>query len=144
MTLWARRSAWVDEAVVGCFKQKLLANTICSAWKQAIDETQQAMKRERKLKRLQLGSLSDEMQNLVISLKTLTHPTLIQEVEQRYTRMEQEKQRLEKELATLDVKRQKHVSLEQAHALFEHAVLEWDRMSQDERKEYSQSLYPTY
>ena len=80
VTLWARRSAWVDEAVVGCFKQKLLATLDTSAWKQAIDETQRGMERERKLKRLQLGSLTDEMQNLVVSLKTLTHPTLIQEV----------------------------------------------------------------
>ncbi len=131
---WARRCQWIDEAIVSSFRKKLRATFDSNAWAQAITETELLIERDRKLKRTQLESLTESMQNLVLSLKTLTHPYLIREVEQRYSQMEQEHQRLEREIAALNQKSAHHISLQDAYALFDRAVAEWDSMTQDERR----------
>jgi hypothetical protein len=132
--IWTRRGAWIDEAVVGRFKLRLRATFNVDTWKEALENTQQFVERERKIRRIQLSSLLEEMQNLVASLQTLKHPYLIEEVEKRYTQMEQERDRLESEIASLDLEKQQHISIEQAEALFNRAISEWDTMSQVERR----------
>lgn len=131
---WTRRGTWIDEALVARFKQKLQATFDSDIWLETMQDTQQLVERERKVKRLQLASLSEQMQNLITSLKTLTHPYLIQEVEQRYSQMEREHERLEKELATLDHKQAGQIPIEQAMNLFTRAASDWDLMTQDERR----------
>lgn len=134
VTEWVRRASWIDSAVVTRFKQKLQATFDSDLWLQTLQDNQQLIEREKKIKRLQLASLKEEMQNLVVSLKTLTHPYLVQEVEQRYKQMEMEKSRLEKELAAIDLNQQEQITVQQAINLFTQAAANWDEMTQDERR----------
>jgi hypothetical protein len=84
--------------------------------------------------RLQVVSLTEQMQNLITSLKTLTLPDVIRQVEENYARMGQERERLEKEIASLDIKQHRQISIEQARALFARVINDWDKMTQDERR----------
>ncbi len=65
--------------------------------------SQQLVERERRMKRLALASVMERKQNVLTSLKTMTHPDFIRQAEQDYIRMEKEQERLEKDLATIDL-----------------------------------------
>lgn len=134
VTEWTRQAEWVDGAIIRRFREKIHNTFNSDIWTQTINTEQQLTERERKLKQLQHTSIREEMQRLVLSLKTLTHPYLIKEVEEQYTRLETEKQRIEIELARLDSRRIKHFSMEQAYTLFQRAVEEWDGMNQEEQR----------
>jgi hypothetical protein len=131
---WARRSAWIDEAVATRFKQRLTATFDTEQWTAAVQDTQQLAERERKIKRLELHSLNEERQNLILNLRTLTVPYLIQEVETRFKQVEKERERLERELVRIDQDHQRQITLEQAVRLFQQAASDWDNLTQDERR----------
>jgi hypothetical protein len=131
---WARRGTWLDETVVNRLRQKLQETFNSDQWMNTIRDQEQLVERQRKIKRLEYTTVTEQMQNLVESLKTLSLPHLVQEVEERYTQLEREQKRLEAEIANFDLKRQWKVSLEQAYSLFKRVVDDWDKMSQDERR----------
>ncbi len=132
--VWARRSEWIDGAIVARFKQRLEATFQIDTWTQAIKDSEQLVEKDRKLKRLQLNSLNGDMQNLVASIGTLSDPLFIQEVENRHKQMQRERERLTRELANLDQEHHKQITMEQAYALFRDTVAAWDVMTQDEHR----------
>lgn len=132
--VWTRRSSWIDEAVINRFKQRLLDTYNDDTWTRSLVAATKLTQRERKIKQIQLTSITEDMDNLVLSLKTLSHAHLIRNVEQRYVQLEREKQRYENEIAALDNDQARHVSLEQAAVLFKHAIQDWDIMTLDERR----------
>jgi len=111
-SVWARRATWIDSAVVSLFAKKLTDTFQADVWSQTIAELDQTIEHERKMKRAQLTALGDAMDNLIVSIATLTNARLIQEVEKRYEQMEQERQRLTSELDALERERHNRVTLE--------------------------------
>lgn len=131
---WARRAEWIDIAVVSYFKEKLQATFNAETWTQALRETEQVIERERKVKKLQLSSLDGEKQNLVASLGKLTDPLFIQEAEQRYKQVSQERDRIVSDLAKLDQQRHNHMTSDQAYAMFAQTLQGWDSMTPGEHR----------
>lgn len=131
---WARRANWIDQAIIDCFKAKLDKTYQADVWMKSVTESGNLVERERKLKRLQLKSLEGEKQNLITSLGSLSHELMIQEVENRFKRVEQEEKRLIKELASLEEQRHQHISIEQAHMLFKKVLEDWDAMTYEEKR----------
>jgi hypothetical protein len=132
--VWIRRSAWIDQEIVRQFRQKLQATFNSELWLETLREDEQIAERERKIKKLQLTSVIEEMQNLVVSLGKLTNPYLVAEVEGRYEQLEREKERLSSELASSEHQQHKHLTTKQAFTLFKQVATEWDSFSYDERR----------
>jgi DNA invertase Pin-like site-specific DNA recombinase len=133
-TVWARRANWVDEAIVNRFRARLEATYNEEEWLKVFQEPIEANEHERKLKRMQIKSVEEEMENIVAGLSTLSHPPLILQSENRYKQLEQLHTQLTKEAAGLEQGRQKSFKLEEIRAIFWKVINEWDGMTNNERK----------
>jgi hypothetical protein len=134
-TLWARRSDWIDRAIVSATKQRLKATFNHTAWEETINNRATIVEQQRKLKQQQLTNLQTAMQNLVANLEMITVPSFVQSAQERYRSMELEQGRLEAEIATLNDDKRHQVSLEKARVLFEKAIGSWKHIDHDERRQ---------
>lgn len=131
--LWWRRSEYLDEPVIQLLLTKLKSTFRSEIWQQTFEEFKKGYEAERTYKKKHLSTLERTMENLLVSLETLTVPAMIEHVENRYREAEQEHERLKLELldATAEIKRLE--ALSSLKAMCEPALQSWNEMTREEK-----------
>lgn len=133
--LWQKRANYIDTTVSTFLLEKLDVTFNYDVWQVAIDSSLKEFEEQRNLKQSQLKQLETVMENLVISLSSLSLPQMIAAVEQKYQAAQEELNRLQSELSVItsdEAKIQKIVAIKND---FGRARERWPKMTSHEKRE---------
>lgn len=132
--LWSKATPFVDEAVAALVREKLMATFDQEVWETTLAEFREQANGQQRQKRLQLSHLDIVMENLIVSLDTLTNPTMIRRTQERYEDAQAEYERLSAELAAMSDKTEQLKSLEKLRESCGPVLENWENMSRDENR----------
>jgi hypothetical protein len=113
-----------------------LKNTFDYAtWEEAVEEFTNDLVEQRKLKTAQLQQLENVMENLVMSLASLSTPQIIGAVERKYQDAQAERDRLTKELDIIMANVADMTRIKTLKDSYAQALDDWDVMSSDAKRE---------
>lgn len=133
--LWNKKASYFDATVSALLCERLKLTFNHEDWSVTVDEFAKEIDEQRQLKSAQLKQLEAVMENLVVSLGSLSNPQMIAAVEKKYYDAQIERDRLQTELASLatsvaDVERVK--VLKRSYAQIPE---KWDSLTADEKRE---------
>lgn len=138
--IWGKKADYFDEAVVELLKQKLLATFDPDVWQQQLQQFTQDFEKDIASKRKQLTTLETTMNNLLLSLDTLTNPEVIKRVEARYAEAEAEHRRLNQAIATTTQHLAQYENLNELKEVSDAALNRWETLNRDERRVIAHSF----
>ena len=133
--LWRKRASYIDDAVTGLMLENLKATFDFESWKAELALYAGDFRRERQGMEAQVEQLKKVMENLLMSLSTLTHPQMIAAAEKQYTEAQQEHDRLLRELSISREEERRVEQMEQIRDSCERVVDHWPNMKADERRQ---------
>lgn len=136
--IWLKRADYVDNSVTRLLEEKLRLTFNYEKWNTGVEVSTKEFAEQRQLMEAQLKQVQIVMENLVMSLSTLSIPQLIAAVETRYQEAQAEYQRLQNEL---NVIKGNVADIERVRALkhsFSKVFDDWENMSGDEKREVVQ------
>ena len=133
--LWRKRASYIDEAVTGLMLKNLKETFDFENWKAELDLYAGDFRRQRQGMEAQVEQLKKVMDNLLMSLGTLTHPQMIAAAQKQYSEAEQEHIRLLRELSTSREEQLRVEHMERIRDSCERVADNWPNMGADERRQ---------
>jgi hypothetical protein len=130
--VWRRTANKIDEAITYRLHQKIRATFDSEVWREVAEEQLGAVEHEERRLRTQVQALERSMEDIVTNIAALKHPTLINQLEQRYTQMEVERERLSRQIS--EVQSTNHVELLTSFAEMQMAINNWELLTRDEQR----------
>lgn len=130
--VWSKTARYVDDAVLAIVSEKLKATFDDSEWEQAIRSFSKDYEKVIKQKNSQLVPLEQVMDNLLISLDTLTNPEMIKAAERRFEHAKAEYERLTEDIANADAEMMKLKALNDLRNEYGPAIENIENMTRDE------------
>lgn len=130
--IWGKAAKYVDDAVLAIVGEKLRNTFDADEWEKSTKSFSKDYKRIMKQLRSQLAPLERVMDNLLISLDTLTNVDMIQAAERRYEHAKVEYDRLSKEIQKTDNELIKLETLNDLRDEYSPAIENMQNMTRDE------------
>lgn len=130
--LWWKRATKVDEVIVGEMLGRMGATFDFDVWENAMTLVAAQEEAEQALRASQISNLRTVMDNLIVSLASLSHPQMIRAAEKQYADAEAELMRLEQETAN---RKSQTLQVAQIRAFRDSCrdiFTDWPGMSRDE------------
>ena len=99
--LWSRRADYFDRVINDMLHAKLKATFNPEVWEEVLDKAGNDFVTEERMLRHQLTSVQQKLKNLLDNFSYVQSKTLLQALEREFANNEQEKERLENKLASL-------------------------------------------
>lgn len=132
--LWIKKADLIDTAVAALLIEKLRLTFDYQKWEVTVDESSRGLEEQQKFKEAQLKQLDAVMENLIVSLASLSTPDMIIAVEKKYQEAQAEHSRLQQELNSI---RATVADVEKIRVLkhsFSQVVDKWQEMPSDEKR----------
>lgn len=133
--LWQKRAYYIDNTVSAFLLEKLKLTFNYDTWQVAVDSSLKEFEERRNLKKSQLKQLETVMENLVISLSSLSLSQMIAAVEEKYQAAQEEFNRLQSELSVITSDEAKMQKLMAIKNDFGNTIERWTKMTMDEKRE---------
>lgn len=133
--LWSKRASYIDTTVSTLLLEKLKLTFEPDLWNSTLDSSMQEFEAQRNLYESQLKQLKTVMENLVVSLSSLSSPQMIVAVEQKYQAAQEEFERLQNELTAIASDEAKIKKINEIKRNFGYASERWDLITSHERRE---------
>jgi DNA invertase Pin-like site-specific DNA recombinase len=131
--VWHKRADHLDTALIKLLKEKLRVTFDVDTWNTSIEQFKLEIEKERHLKQRQRDVLRQTMDNLLLSLETLTHPEMIKRAEERFSEAEKEYQRLNSDVMSAAAEMAQFESITNLREVSTQALSGWDAMTQAEK-----------
>lgn len=131
--VWWKRAEYVDVALSQLLLDKLDATFNAEEWQQRLDEFRSEFERDRRFKQKQLDVLQQTMDNLLISLETLTHPEMVKRVQARYSEAEKERKRLSDDVYSATAEMARLEALSSLREMCSPALSSWDDLPREDK-----------
>lgn len=133
--LWYKKANYFDATVSALLCKKLTLTFKFDDWSEKVDEFSKELDEQRELKSAQLTQLKTVMDNLVVSLGSISNPQMVAAVENKYHDAQVELDRLQTEIASLS----SNVADSERLKLLKHSYVQipekWERFTADEKRE---------
>jgi DNA invertase Pin-like site-specific DNA recombinase len=133
--LWCKRAAKVDAVIVGEMLGRMGATFDFATWESAMTILAEQEQEEQALRVSQMKQLRTVMDNLIVSLGTLTHPQMIRAAEKNYADAEAEYERLQDEMANRQSQTLQVAQIRTLRESCKDIFTNWPQMTRDEQRE---------
>jgi DNA invertase Pin-like site-specific DNA recombinase len=130
---WHKRADHIDNTLLDLLKDKLRATFDDETWTASIEQYKREFEKEHHTRQRQLDVLRQTMDNLLLSLDTLTNPEMIRRAEERFSEAEREHNRLKTQVASVASEMARFEKLTQLRDVSNVALSGWDAMSYQEK-----------
>lgn len=132
--VWSKSANMVDDAVSALLLEKLQVTFQNSEWQKAIDVFNEEVDSERNIKQSQLHALERVIENLVLSLETITNAEMIQSVQQRFEAAKIEQVRLSNEISAMEQVAKRTEVLRYLRENYTEVLEYWHTYSHEEKR----------
>jgi hypothetical protein len=133
--LWHKKASYLDVAVANVLFSKLRNTFDYATWEEAVEEHTKDLEEQRRLKTAHLHQLKNVMENLVMSLASLSTPQMVVAVERKYQDAQAEHDRLTKELDSILAAMADMERIKTIRDSYSQALDDWDAMNSDDKRE---------
>lgn len=132
---WRKKADFVDKAVTSLMLDKLKLTFDFRKWDIATESLDADLINDKKLRESQLAQLKVVMDNLIVSLASLSSPQMIAAVEKKYLDAQAEHERICGELELIKSKEAYAEKIQEIKRSFSGVLEKWDSMTADEKRQ---------
>lgn len=129
--IWWKRADFVDRALTKLLVEKLEETFKEDEWQQRLEAYKHGSQRERHFKEKQREGAAQTMENLLLSLDTLTIPEMIKRVEVRYAEAQKEYHRLTDDITSSSAELARLEALSALREMCTPAIESWDDLPRE-------------
>lgn len=131
---WSKNAGHVDRIIVDLMLRRLEQTFNFDKWESAVDIYLQQYSEQKQLATTQIKQLKQVMENLVVSLSSLSTPALVAEVERKYVAAQAEYERLQQEYNEATLHANDIEQMKRFRHSFADILTNWKIMNTDERR----------